>query len=114
MLLKAREPVSALTHFVGMILTVVGLVMLIMESVSKRRSPQLGLNSNIKGSFTHEIAGPFETVYYLGGPQQARPPEGKFRPGTRVRLIRNAGSYSVVQSETGITPHVSTGALKPI
>lgn len=87
---------------------------LIMESVSKRRSPQLGLNSNIKGSFTHEIAGPFETVYYLGGPQQARPPEGKFRPGTRVRLIRNAGSYSVVQSETGITAHVSTGVLKPL
>jgi len=29
-------------------------------------------------------------------------------------LIRNAGSYSVVQSETGITAHVSTAALKTI
>ena len=87
---------------------------LIMESFSKRRSPKLGLNSNIKSSFTHEIAGPFGTVYYLGGPQQARPPEGKFKPGTRVRLIRNSGSYSVVQSQPGITAHVSTGALKTI
>ena len=87
---------------------------LIMESSSKRRSPKLGLNSNIKGSFTHEITGPFGTVYYLGGPQQARPPEGKFKPGIRVRLIRNSGSYSMVQSETGITAHVSSGALKTI
>ncbi len=37
MFLKLREPVSALTHFVGMILAVVGLVMLIMESVSPAR-----------------------------------------------------------------------------
>ena len=87
---------------------------LIMESASKRRSPKLGLNSNIKASFTHEIAGPIGTYYYLGGPQQARPPEGKFKPGTRVRMIRNAGSYCLVQSETGITAHVSTGSLKPL
>ena len=71
-------------------------------------------------SFTHldeagkEIAGPFGAVYYLGGPQQARPPEGRFKPGTRVRLVRKNGSYSVVQSENGITAHVATGALKAI
>lgn len=85
---------------------------LIMESVSKRRVGKL--NTKIKGPFTHEIAGPSGTVFYLGGPQQARPPEGRFKPGTRVRLVRNAGSYCVVQSETGITAHVTTGALKPI
>jgi hypothetical protein len=87
---------------------------LIMESVSKRRAGRIMLNTKVKGPFTHEIAGPFGTVYYLGGPQQARPPEGRFKPGIRVRLVRNAGSYCVVQSETGITAHVATGALKPI
>jgi hypothetical protein len=87
---------------------------LIMETVCRRRAVKLGLNAKVKGAFTHEIGGPFETVYYLGGPQQARPPEGRFKPGTRVRLIRNAGSYCLVQSETGITAHVSTGALKPL
>ena len=87
---------------------------LIMEFASKRRPPKLNLNSTNKDSFTHEITGPFGSAYYLNGPQQARPPEGKFKSGTRVRLIRNAGSYSVVQSETGITAHVSTAALKTI
>ena len=87
---------------------------LIMEFASKRRPPKLNLNSTNKDSFTHEITGPFGSAYYLDGPQQARPPEGKFKSGTRVRLIRNAGSYSVVQSETGITAHVSTAALKTI
>ena len=87
---------------------------LIMESVSKRRVRKLNLNTKIKGPFTHEIDGTFGATYYLGGPQQARPPEGRFKPGTRVRLVRNAGSYCVVQSETGITAHVATSALKPI
>ena len=36
------------------------------------------------------------------------------KAGTRVRLVRNADSYCVVQSETGITAHVATSALKLI
>jgi len=87
---------------------------LIMEAVYRRRAAKLGFNSKVKGPFTHEIAGPFEAVYYLTGPQQARPPEGKFKSGTKVKLLRNAGSYSQVQSESGITAHVATGALKAI
>ena len=85
-----------------------------MESISTRRLTKINTNAKFKGPFTHEIAGPFGTVYYLGGPQQARPPEGRFKPGTRVRLVRKNGSYSVVQSENGITGHVTTGALKAI
>ena len=87
---------------------------LIMEQVCKRRVGAIKLKTRVKGPFTHEIAGPFGAVYYLGGPQQARPPEGRFKPGTRVRLVRKNSSYSVVQSETGITAHVATAALKPI
>ena len=66
------------------------------------------------GCFVGPIAGLGGVHYYLGGPQQARPPEGKFKLGTRVKLVRKAGSYSIVQSETGITAHVATAALKPI
>jgi len=87
---------------------------LIMESVSKRRVGKLKLNTRIKGPFTHEIAGLGSVHYYLTGPQQARPPEGKFKLGTKVKLLRNAGSYSQVQSEGGVTAYVATGALKAI
>ena len=85
---------------------------LIMESVSKRRVGELKLNTKIKGPFTHKIAGSGDVHYYLTGPQQARPPEGRFKPGTRVRLLRGAGSYPRVQSENGIIAYVATGALK--
>ena len=87
---------------------------LIMEQVCRRRPVKINFNAKVKGPFTHEIAGLGGVHYYLTGPQQARPPEGKFKPGTRIRLLRNAGSYSQVQSERGITAYVATGALKPI
>ena len=87
---------------------------LIMEAVYKRRIGKIKKGAKFNDPFTHTIAGLGGVHYYLGGPQQARPPEGKFKPGTRVRLVRGAGSYSVVQSETGITAHVATAALKPI
>ena len=87
---------------------------LIMEAVYKRRLAKPKKDTRIKGPFSHLIAGLTGANYYLTGPQQARPPEGKFKPGTRVKLLRNAGSYSQVQSETGVTAYVATGALKPI
>jgi hypothetical protein len=87
---------------------------LVMEAVYKRRIGPLNKGAKFNGPFTHTIAGLGGVHYYLGGPQQARPPEGKFKPGTRVKLIRKNGSYCVVKSETGITAHVATAALKPI
>ena len=68
---------------------------------------------SIAGRFTHTI-GSVNEYYYVGGPQQARPSEGAFSKGTKVRLVRDAGSYSLVQSETGITAYVTTGCLKKI
>ena len=86
---------------------------LIMEAVYKRRVEKIN-NAKAPARFTHTIAGLGGVYYYLGGPQQARPPEGQFKPDTRVTLVRKNGSYSVVKSETGITAHVATAALKPI
>ena len=47
-------------------------------------------------------------------PQQARPPDGSFMEGIRVALVRDAGSYFLVTSESGITAYVSTGSLRLI
>ena len=86
---------------------------LMMDAVYKRRVEN-NKDAKAPAKFTHTITGLGGAHYYLGGPQQARPPEGQFKPGTRVKLVRKNGSYSVVQSEIGITAHVATAALKPI
>jgi len=63
------------------------------------------------GAFSLSIASP-RVAYYLTGPQQARPPDGYFEKGTRVRLVSGAGSYSLVESETGVTGYVPTDSLE--
>jgi len=55
-----------------------------------------------------------EAVYYLTGPQQSRPPDGKLKRGTQVQLIRDSGSYSVVVTDNGFRAHLSTASLKSI
>jgi hypothetical protein len=49
--------------------------------------------------------------YYLQGPQQASPPDGTFAAGTKVTLVRDAGSYSLVRTADGVEAYVSTGAI---
>ncbi len=63
-------------------------------------------------SYTHVI--PKTTSYYLQGPQQAMPPQGSFKPGTKVILLQNMGSYTRVKSEDGIEATVSTESLQKI
>lgn len=55
-----------------------------------------------------------DSEYYLTGPQQSTPPNGTFKTGVRVQLIKKAGSYSLVESADGIKAYVSTGALDPV
>ncbi len=62
--------------------------------------------------YTHVI--PKATSYYLQGPQQAMPPQGTFKPGTKVILLQNMGSYTRVKSEDGIEAAVSTESLQKI
>ena len=61
---------------------------------------------------THIVA--TEADYYTTGPQQARAPDGKFKQGTRVRFIKDSGSYCAVVSESGVRAYLSTASLKPI
>ncbi len=60
---------------------------------------------------THLVA--TDTEYYLDGPQQMRAPDGQLPEGTKVQLVQDSGSYSVVVSENGIRAYVSTASLKP-
>jgi hypothetical protein len=56
--------------------------------------------------FTHVAT--TDTEYYLSGPAQARPPEGTVKAGTRVRVLQEAGSYTRVETEDGITGYVAS------
>jgi hypothetical protein len=61
---------------------------------------------------THAVT--YDVNYYMSGPQQARPPEGSFKAGTKVQLIQDAGSYSLVCSEDGIQAYISSDAIKAL
>jgi serpin B len=63
-------------------------------------------------SSTHRLVA--KAVYYEGGPQQGRPPDGHFAAGTRVTLIRDAGSYALVRSDGGVEAYVATDVLHPL
>jgi hypothetical protein len=52
-----------------------------------------------------------DTAYYQTGPQQMTPPDGTFRAGTKVALIRTAGSYSLVTSAAGVEAWVASEAV---
>jgi serpin B len=60
--------------------------------------------------FSHVIAA--ETEYYTTGPQQGRPPDGKFPAGTKVSIVEESGSYVLVKSESGIKAYVAADAVK--
>lgn len=61
--------------------------------------------------FSHLIA--TETEYYTTGPQQGRPPDGKFPAGTKVSIVEEVGSYVLVKSEGGVEAYVAADAIKP-
>lgn len=62
--------------------------------------------------FTHIIT--TDTVYYEIGPQQAQPPDGTLKAGTKVNVVREAGSYCRVESEDGVVGLVEAGAVKEV
>jgi len=51
------------------------------------------------------------TEYYAGGPQQARPADGEIVAGTKVNVIEDSGSYTLVETEAGVKGYVSTTAI---
>jgi hypothetical protein len=53
-----------------------------------------------------------DTDYYTTGPQQGRPPDGQLPAGTKVNVVREAGSYTLVRTEAGVEAYVASDALK--
>ena len=82
------------------------------QSISVTEGPKLlapGNAPTAETSFPDVITS--STAYYTDGPQQGRPADGTLAEGTRIRVIKDAGSYSVVQTADGIHAYVSTGAI---
>ncbi len=52
-----------------------------------------------------------DAAFYSTGPQQGRPADGTLTQGTKVRILREAGSYVQVETESGLRVFVSSGAL---
>lgn len=82
------------------------------QCAAKCGKAEAGAEPEQAAEATHVIT--YETDYYVSGPQQARPPEGKFAAGTKVTLIGDAGSYSLVRALDGRQGYVSTDALKAV
>lgn len=49
--------------------------------------------------------------YYLTSPAQMTPADGTFPAGTKVTVVRDAGSYTLVRSADGIEAYVASGAI---
>ncbi len=81
------------------------------RKIQLKKLPKTISTKPAKFTVTHLITA--EEVYYLDGPQQARAPDGKFKKGTKVQLVQDSGSYSVVVSESGVRAYVSTASLNP-
>ena len=73
---------------------------------------QLPSDPSPSSSAAHVIQ--VETHYYTTGPQQGRPADGKFPSGTRIKLLKVSGNYSLVESDDGIVAYVSSDSLKPL
>ena len=97
---------------------------LLTVSFSCSSETKLGQESRVSNNLKlvpakRDFSGAFPLVitssrvaYYVTGPQQARPPDGFWEKGVRVRLVSKAGSYSMVESESGVTAYVSTDSFR--
>lgn len=53
-----------------------------------------------------------DTPYYQDGPQQARPADGILKARTKLRIIKEAGSYVLVESANKIRGYVATDDIE--
>ena len=62
--------------------------------------------------YSHTVTA--DTEYYRDGPQQARPADGVLPAGTMVRLLRESGSYSLVETSDRMQVYVASDSLQPL
>ena len=66
----------------------------------------------VTAEISHVVS--IDAEYYTTGPQQGRPPDGKFAAGTKVSIVREAGSYALVRSEDGRQAYVASNVIQPL
>ncbi len=67
-------------------------------------------DQKVENPWTYQVV--TRTPYYKDGPQQMRPPDGQLEPGTWVRVIQEAGSYVLIETQQGLRAYVDRSALK--
>ena len=72
--------------------------------------PEPALSTTPQNEFAHVIVQ--QVDYYKAGPQQASAPDGKLTPGTKVQIIRQAGSYTEVKTEDGRQGYVAADSVQ--
>jgi len=89
---------------------------LLLTGCSKQSSPPANIDAGPQAdslrpgeTFLYVIAR--EVEYYNSGPQQGRPPDGKFPAGTKVNVLRRTGGISLVRSPDGIEAYVMSEAI---
>ena len=96
-------------------LAVCGCLLVTACVVDQRRTnerPAAAGQTESKTGPTHLLT--VDAHFYCDGPQQGRPPDGKFIFGTKVWLLRASGSYALVRAENGQEGYVSVDALQRV
>ena len=63
-------------------------------------------------AYTHTVT--VDTEYYRDGPQQARLADGTLAAGTKVRLVSESGSYSLIETSDRMRVYVASDSLQPL
>ena len=84
----------------------------IAQQTDKKPIQQAKPSKLARSEFKHSVI--HETPYFKIGPQQALPPDGSFKVGTKIRIIKEAGSYSWVESADGIKAFIATNDIEMI
>jgi hypothetical protein len=70
----------------------------------------MNLKKQPSEQFTHVITK--EAPYYKDGPQQARAQDGIFQIGTKIKILKYAGSYALIESANGIKAYIAISHMK--
>jgi hypothetical protein len=95
------------------------LVALTIMGCSEKNSPTAAIDGG-ESDFAIHVSEPEtfghviveEVEYYTSSPAQGRPPDGKLAAGTKVRIRRNTGGYSLVKTPEGTEGYVDSDAVQ--
>ena len=87
------------------------ILLLLAGGCSSSGTMEEGGNSSDRTEVRFNVTVRAGADYYLDGPQQARPADGSFQEPTVVRVVQDAGSYTLVESEDHLRVWVASSDL---